>query len=149
MIFSPEAKAQFMAEALAESGKALPLCRPNPPVGCVIVDGEQIVARGYTGPPGKPHAEAAAIISLGNGSDASGLAVFVTLEPCAFFGRTPSCAQALVDRGIGSVFVGIIDPHPLNSGNGLQMLRNAGVAVEVGILEHAIRSFLAPYLISV
>src|SRR5262245_40942470 len=148
MIFSPEAKAQFMAEALAESGKALPLCRPNPPVGCVIVDGEQIVARGYTGPPGEPHAEAAAIMSLGNGSDASSLAVFVTLEPCAFFGRTPSCAQALVDRGIGSVFVGIIDPHPLNSGNGLQMLRNAGVTVEVGILEHAVRSFLTPYLIS-
>src|SRR5262249_30151060 len=148
MLFSPEAKAQFMAEALAESGKALPLCRPNPPVGCVIVSAGRIVARGFTGPPGEPHAEAAAILSLGDGGGAEGLAAFVTLEPCAFVGRTPSCAQALVDRGISSVFVGIIDPDPRNSGNGLQMLRDAGVAVELGILESAIRSFLSPYLIS-
>ena len=148
MVLSPEAKAQFMADALAESRKALPACRPNPPVGCVIVGESRILARGFTGPPGEPHAEAAAIFALGSGGDATGLAAFVTLEPCAFAGRTPSCAKAIVDRGIGSVFVGIIDPDPRNSGSGVQLLREAGVYVEVGILEHAVRSFLEPYLIS-
>jgi len=135
-----------MAEALAESRKALPGCRPNPPVGCVIVERERIVARGFTGMPGEPHAEAAAIAALSRTGDATNLAAFVTLEPCAFAGRTPSCAKALVARGIGWVFVGIIDPDPRNSGKGLQLLREGGISVELGILEHEIRAFLNPYL---
>lgn len=146
MLFSAEAKAQFMAEALAESRKALPACRPNPPVGCVIVGESRILARGFTGRPGEPHAEAAAISSLGFTGDAVDLAAFVTLEPCAFAGRTPSCAKAIIDRGIRSVFVGIIDPDPRNDGSGLQLLRDAGVAVELGILEQAVSSFLEPDL---
>jgi pyrimidine deaminase RibD-like protein len=144
--FSAEAKDRFMAQALAESRHALPACRPNPPVGCVIVGDGNILARGFTGPPGEPHAEAAAMSSLAHVRDASRLAAFVTLEPCAFVGRTPSCAKAIIDRGIGLVFVSILDPHPRNSGRGLQLLRDAGVIVECGILEHAVRSFLAPYL---
>jgi pyrimidine deaminase RibD-like protein len=158
--FSGDAKARFMAEALAESRKALPVCRPNPPVGCVIVEvGEggdghgvghdvgYIVARGFTGRPGEPHAEAAALAALGPDRDGSGLAAFVTLEPCAFAGRTPSCAKALVDRGIGLVVVAILDPHTRNSGRGVQLLRDAGVAVELGVLEPAVRTFLEPYLL--
>jgi pyrimidine deaminase RibD-like protein len=146
--FSDDAKAQFMAEALAESRKALPVCRPNPPVGCVIVsDGAAIVARGFTGRPGEPHAEAAALSALGADRDGSRLAAFVTLEPCAFAGRTPSCAKALVDRGIARVFVAILDPHTRNSGRGVQLLRDAGVVVELGILEPAVRTFLEPYLL--
>jgi pyrimidine deaminase RibD-like protein len=141
-------KTGFMAEALVESRKALPACRPNPPVGCVIVGGGRIVARGFTGPPGDPHAEAAAISSLVVPNDGGDLAAFVTLEPCAFTGRTPSCAKALVERGIGTVLVGIIDPDPRNSGSGLQLLRDAGVTVELGILEDQIRAFLGPYLIA-
>ena len=145
---SSDEKTGFMAEALTESRKALPACRPNPPVGCVIVGGGRIVARGFTGPPGYPHAEAAAISWLALPRDAGELAAFVTLEPCAFAGRTPSCAKALVERGIGAVFVGIIDPDPRNSGSGLQLLRDAGVTVELGILEDEIRAFLGPYLIA-
>lgn len=144
---SIDQKIGFMAEALIESRKALPACRPNPPVGCVIVGGGRIVARGFTGPPGAPHAEAAAISLLGVPHDNGDLAAFVTLEPCAFAGRTPSCAKALVERGIGAVFVGIIDPDPRNSGSGLQLLRDAGVTVELGLLEDEIRAFLEPYLI--
>jgi pyrimidine deaminase RibD-like protein len=145
-----------MAEALAESRKALPGCRPNPPVGCVIVEIEgggdghdvaQIVARGFTGRPGEPHAEAAALAALGPNRDGGRLAAFVTLEPCAFAGRTPSCAKALVDRGIGLVVVAILDPHTRNSGRGVQLLRDAGVAVELGVLEPAVRVFLEPYLL--
>ena len=149
MILSAEAKGRFMKAALAESRKALPACRPNPPVGCVIVDANRIIARGFTGSPGQPHAEAAAIASLSYGGDAADLSAFVTLEPCAFVGRTPSCAQGIIDRRIGSVFVGIIDPDPRNSGKGLQLLRDAGVAVEIGILEQGVRGFLEPYLVQV
>lgn len=136
-----------MAEALAESRKALPECRPNPPVGCVIVGEGRILARGFTGRPGEPHAEAAAIASLEYAGDPGNLSAFVTLEPCAFAGRTPSCAKAIRDRGIGLVVVGILDPDPRNNGNGLQLLREAGLLVELGLLEEEIRSFLEPYLI--
>lgn len=148
MGFSSEAKAQFMAAALAESRKALPACRPNPPVGCVIVSGDRILSRGFTGAPGAPHAEASSIASLSYTGSAAALSAFVTLEPCAFQGRTPSCATALIDRGMESVFVGIIDPDPRNNGSGLRLLADAGVRVELGILEQDVREFLAPYLVS-
>ena len=136
-----------MAEALAESRKALPACRPNPPVGCVIVGNGRILARGFTGRPGEPHAEAAALNALAGDHDAGTLAAFVTLEPCAFAGRTPSCASAIVDRGIRLVFVAILDPHTKNSGRGVHVLRDAGVTVELGVLEPEVRAFLAPYLL--
>lgn len=140
-------KRRFMSEALAVSVQALPGCRPNPPVGCVIVGANGVQARGFTGPPGEPHAEAAAMRLLAPDACASALAVFVTLEPCSFAGRTPSCAQTIIDRGIAMVFVGIIDPDPRNNGNGIRLLREAGVTVELGILEHDVRRFLGPYLI--
>ena len=146
MDFSSEEKTRFMAAALAESRKALPACRPNPPVGCVIVAGDRILSRGFTGVPGAPHAEASALASLSFNGSAARLSVFVTLEPCAFQGRTPSCASALVARGIGSVFVGIVDSDPRNNGRGLRLLQDAGVHVEVGILEREVTAFLAPHL---
>lgn len=77
------------------------------------------------------------------------LSAFVTLEPCAFLGRTPSCAIALIERGIGAVFVGIIDPDSRNNGEGLRLLREAGVVVELGVLEQDVTTFLRPYLRSV
>jgi pyrimidine deaminase RibD-like protein len=149
MTISSEAKARFMTVALAESRKALPACRPNPPVGCVIVLEDQTLSRGFTGAPGAPHAEASAISSLSHTGSAANLAAFVTLEPCAFQGRTPSCAMALIDRGVGSVFVGIIDPDSRNNGRGLHLLRAAGIRVELGILEREVRDFLTPYLLGV
>ena len=136
-----------MAAALAESRKALPACQPNPPVGCVIVSEDQILSRGFTGAPGAPHAEASSIASLSYTGNAAALSAFVTLEPCAFQGRTPSCAMALIDRGIGFVCVGITDPDPRNNGRGLRLLVDAGVCVELGILEQEVREFLAPYLV--
>lgn len=135
-----------MAAALAESQKALPTCRPNPPVGCVIVADDRILSRGFTGVPGTPHAEASALASLSYEGSAAGLSAFVTLEPCAFQGRTPSCAAALIGLGIGSVFVGIVDPDPRNNGQGLRLLAEAGVHVELGILEREITEFLTPHL---
>lgn len=136
-----------MEEALAASVAALPACRPNPPVGCVIVRGDSIVARGYTGPPGHPHAEAAALANLAADEARDGLTAFVTLEPCSFHGRTPSCALALIASGITRVVVATVDPHPRNRGRGLELMREAGIDVQVGVLEQRVLDFIKPYLL--
>ena len=135
---------RFMRAALTEGRKALPDCLPNPPVGCVLVKGEQIIASGYTRVPGQQHAEAMALSKVsGNLSDVS---AYVTLEPCSFFGRTPSCAKALIDRGISRVFVATLDPDPRNSGAGIKLLESAGIVVEIGMLEKEALEELRMYL---
>jgi pyrimidine deaminase RibD-like protein len=146
-MFSPEAKARFMEVALAQSASALPACRPNPPVGCVIVHGDTVVARGFTGIPGRHHAEVAALAELTDRWAPVELALFVTLEPCSFHGRTPSCAMAIVRSGIRQVFVGTIDTDPRNQGRGLELMRDAGLSVEVGVAEARVLAFIAPYLL--
>jgi pyrimidine deaminase RibD-like protein len=146
--YSEQEQRQFMTAALEESRKALPACHPNPPVGCVIVRGSEIVARGFTGAPGTPHAEAAALLALGPDADPADLSAFVTLEPCAFVGRTPSCARALVMSGIPRVYVGTLDPDPRNNGAGIEIMRRAGIVVHVGVLKDAVLAFIAPYLLS-
>ena len=95
----------FMKEAMLEGRKALPECRPNPPVGCVIVRGGKIISRGHTNPPGQDHAEAMAIRLLGEDENLEDVEMFVTLEPCSFFGRTPSCARTIVGRNVRKVYV--------------------------------------------
>ena len=135
---------QFMRAALTEGRKALPACLPNPPVGCVLVKYDQVVASGFTQPPGQWHAEAMALAQLSG--DLSEVRAYVTLEPCSFHGRTPSCATSLVERGIKQVFVATLDPDPRNSGAGIQLLRSAGVFVEVGMLEREALEDLGPYL---
>lgn len=139
---------RFMGEALRESRQALPACQPNPPVGCVIVRDGQVVARGFTGEPGRPHAEAAALRNLDNAPDAASLTLFVTLEPCAFVGRTPSCARAIVESGIRRVYVGTLDPDPRNNGAGIAIMREAGIEVTVGVEQAQVLDFIAPYLSS-
>jgi len=134
-----------MRQALVESQKALPACAPNPPVGCVIVSDGRLLSTGYTGPPGHPHAEAMALQSLCVAPN--GAAVYVTLEPCSFKGRTPSCAKALAASGVSHIYVGIVDPHPRNQGRGLEILRAAGITVEVGVLEKEVEWMLSAYLI--
>ena len=135
---------RFMREALIEGRKALPECLPNPPVGCVIVRDGRIVARGFTQRPHRPHAEAAALQELSG--DLSDCSVFVTLEPCSFHGRTPSCAEALVQRGAKQVLVAILDPDPRNSGRGISMLKTAGVEVTIGLLREDAHRDLDCYL---
>lgn len=135
----------FMREAIAEGKKALPHCLPNPPVGCVIVSQGQIVARGHTNPPGEDHAEAMALRAL-NGTYQE-LSLFVTLEPCSFHGRTPSCARLITNYPAQDVYVGIVDPHPKNQGQGIEILRKAGVKVYLGLLREEIQGILSPYLI--
>ena len=133
-----------MTAALVEGRKALPECLPNPPVGCVLVREGKIIARGYTNPPGQFHAEAMALTQVtGSLEDVT---AFVTLEPCSFHGRTPSCAQALVQRKIRDVFVALIDPHSKNRGHGIRILKNADIPVQVGLLEKEAKKDLRPYL---
>jgi riboflavin biosynthesis protein RibD len=134
----------FMQAALLEGRKALPLCLPNPPVGCVLVQDSQIIARGYTQPPGQHHAEAMALSQISG--DLSSIAAYVTLEPCSFHGRTPSCAKALVASGIKQVFVAMLDPDPRNAGAGIQILRDGGIEVSIGLLEQQAKADLKPYL---
>ena len=138
------AAARFMQAALAEGRRALPACLPNPPVGCVLVRDGAIVASGFTQPPGNPHAEAGAMAQLPGRLD--DVTAFVTLEPCSFHGRTPSCAKTMVERGIRTVYVAMLDPDPRNDGKGIALLREAGVAVTVGLLEDEARRDLAPHL---
>ena len=134
----------FMREALAEGHKALPGCRPNPPVGCVLVRAGLIVARGYTQPPYQPHAEPMALRQLEG--ELQDVTAFVTLEPCSFHQRTPSCAKELISRHVGLVYVALLDPHPHNQGAGIQLLRDAGIQVVTGILEVEAKKQLGPYL---
>lgn len=135
---------RFMQLALANGRRALPGCLPNPPVGCVITLDGEVVASGFTQVPGRHHAEAMALSQLSPGLE--GLTAYVTLEPCSFFGRTPSCAHALVAAGVQRVVVAMLDPDPRNSGAGITILRQANVNVCVGLLEEEARKDMGAYV---
>ena len=109
---------------------------PNPCVGCVIVREERVIGQGFHIRAGTGHAEVNALQNArDNGESAEGATVYVTLEPCSHYGRTPPCAKALVDAGVARVVAAMKDPNPLVSGNGFKILQNAGIKVDCGILE--------------
>jgi diaminohydroxyphosphoribosylaminopyrimidine deaminase / 5-amino-6-(5-phosphoribosylamino)uracil reductase len=129
--------------ALGEHGRRS--APPNPWVGCVIVDDRGAVAgEGWHQRPGTPHAEVHALAAAGH--RARGGAAYVTLEPCAHLGRTPPCADALVEAGVRRVVVALEDPDPRVAGRGITRLRAAGLDVSVGAGATAARRSLAPYL---
>lgn len=107
--------------------------KPNPNVGCVIVKDGIIVGEGFHPKAGQPHAEVFAMRQAGE--QARGATAYVTLEPCAHYGRTPPCAKGLVEAGLAKVIVACPDPNPLVAGKGVQILKEAGIEVEVGICE--------------
>ncbi|MDB5373527.1 MAG: ribD, partial [Belnapia sp.] len=127
---------QHMAAALAVARRGLGNTWPNPAVGCVLVKDGRVLARGWTQPGGRPHAEAEALARAEAASPGSarGAIAYVTLEPCSHWGRTPPCCDALVRAGIRRVVVATGDPDPRVDGRGLQRLRAAGVIVELGLL---------------
>jgi diaminohydroxyphosphoribosylaminopyrimidine deaminase/5-amino-6-(5-phosphoribosylamino)uracil reductase len=121
----------MMDAALALARRGLGNVWPNPAVGCVIVRDGSIVGRGWTQPGGRPHAETEALARAGDA--ARGATAYVTLEPCAHWGNTPPCADALIAAGVGRVVAALEDPDPRVAGGGLARLREAGIAVESGL----------------
>lgn len=123
----------MMSQALNLAYKGLYTTSPNPKVGCVIVKDGEIVGCGWHEKKGEPHAEVFALRQAG--TLAQGATVFVTLEPCSHFGATPPCTAALIQAGVKKVIAASLDPNPLVSGKGIQMLQNAGIEVATGLLE--------------
>ncbi len=115
------------AVELAERGRFT--CAPNPAVGCLIVRNGRVIGRGFHARTGEAHAEVNAIRDAGG--DVAGATVYVSLEPCAFEGRTPACAQTLIDAQVARVVVAARDPHPKVAGSGLNMLQAAGIEVDL------------------
>ena len=125
---------ELMALAIEEAEKGLGRTSPNPLVGSVIVRDGEVVSKGYHRGPGELHAEVAALEKL-DPEVAKGSDLYVNLEPCCHHGRTPPCTDAILEAGVSRVFIGIEDPNPRVSGEGIEQLRAAGVDVIVGVLE--------------
>src|ERR1700677_3980561 len=127
----------WMERALAQAERSVGLASPNPAVGCVLVQGDQLVSEGFHQYDQFDHAE---IVCLKNaGSQARGATAYVTLEPCSHHGRTGPCADALLEAGIARVVVATLDPNPLVHGQGIARLRSACVEVHTGVMQEAAR----------
>jgi diaminohydroxyphosphoribosylaminopyrimidine deaminase/5-amino-6-(5-phosphoribosylamino)uracil reductase len=123
----------YMKQALSMAKLALGQVSPNPAVGAVIVKHGEIIGQGHTQPPGSDHAEIVALKQAG--INARGAEMYVTLEPCSHYGRTPPCTEAIIRSGVACVHMAIIDPNPLVAGRGETQLERAGIRTIVG--EHA------------
>lgn len=128
----------YMARALELARKGLYTTHPNPRVGCVIVRDGRVVGEGWHVRAGEPHAEVHALRQAGE--QARGATAYVTLEPCSHHGRTPPCADALVNAGVARVVAAMQDPNPQVAGNGLLRLQQAGIDVASGVLEAEARA---------
>ena len=137
-----------MAQALVLAEQAVGLSDPNPRVGCVITDrAGRVLGAGHTQQAGGPHAEVMALRAAREaGHDLRGSQAYVTLEPCAHHGRTPPCADALVEAGVGRVVAAVLDPNPLVAGQGLARLRTAGIATAHGLLAEPARELNLGFL---
>jgi diaminohydroxyphosphoribosylaminopyrimidine deaminase/5-amino-6-(5-phosphoribosylamino)uracil reductase len=125
---------QNMALALKLASQGKYGVKSNPMVGCVIVKHEKIIAKGYHQTFGKAHGEINALQQINH--QAQGATFYITLEPCSHQGKTPSCAQAIIDSGAKTVIITMLDPNPLVNGKGIAMLENAGIEVKIGLLEN-------------
>ena len=122
----------FMQRALDLARRAQGRTSPNPLVGAVIVKDGKVIGEGYHQKAGTPHAEVHALNAAGE--DAKGATLYVTLEPCCHWGRTPPCTEAVIHAGIAQVYVAEVDPNPSVAGKGVQRLQNVGIDVHVGVL---------------
>ena len=147
MTTSPEQTildAHYMARALELARKGHYTTHPNPRVGCVIVSDGQIVGEGWHVRTGEPHAEVHALRAAGD--KARNATAYVTLEPCSHHGRTPPCADALVNAGVARVVAAMQDPNPSVAGRGMQRLAQAGISIESGVLEGEARKLNQGFL---
>ncbi|WP_213293417.1 bifunctional diaminohydroxyphosphoribosylaminopyrimidine deaminase/5-amino-6-(5-phosphoribosylamino)uracil reductase RibD [Paraburkholderia sacchari] len=125
----------YMERALALAVRGLYTTDPNPRVGCVLVKDGVVIGEGFTQPAGHDHAEIQAMKDArARGHEVRGATAYVTLEPCSHFGRTPPCANALIEAKVARVIAAMEDPNPLVSGRGLSILRDAGIEVRCGLL---------------
>lgn len=137
---------QCMRRALELAAQALYHASPNPRVGCVIARDGRVLGEGFTRPPGSNHAEIEALLDARRqGHDLHGATAYITLEPCAHFGRTPPCATALIEARVARVIAAIEDPFPQVNGQGLAMLRTSNVDVRCGLLEYEAREMNIGY----
>ncbi len=139
-----DADRRYMTLALRLGRRGLGVVAPNPAVGCIVVNDGRIVGRGWTQPGGRPHAETEALARAG--ASARGATAYVTLEPCSHHGQTPPCADALIAAGVRRVVVAVEDPDPRVSGSGLAKLRDAGIAVDCGLMADEARAANAGFL---
>ncbi len=124
--------------ALAERGRGG--VSPNPMVGSVLMRGGVVLAEGWHDVFGGAHAERILFEGLGDAGNLGDCILYVSLEPCSHFGKTPPCANLILEKGVGTVVVGVLDPNPMVSGRGVDLLRTAGVEVIVGVLESECRA---------
>ncbi|MFT6084330.1 MAG: diaminohydroxyphosphoribosylaminopyrimidine deaminase [Alphaproteobacteria bacterium] len=144
MTYSDDQHRNYMRHALTIAKRHAGLTAKNPSVGCVILKDHKIIGRGVTGKNGRPHAETIALEQAGIGAkDAN---IYVTLEPCSHYGKTPPCANALIKAGVKNVFIGIQDPDERVSGAGISMLNQAKINTHIGLLASDIERHHAPFL---
>lgn len=136
-----------MRAAIGLARRGLGITWPNPSVGCVLVKDGRVLGRAVTAPGGRPHAEPAALAAAG--AQARGATAYVTLEPCCHHGRTPPCTDALIQAGIARVVIAARDPDARVNGQGIARLREAGIAVEEGVLAEEAREANAGFLMRV
>lgn len=134
---------KWMRRALALARRGEGLTRPNPPVGAVLVKRGKMIGEGFHRIAGGPHAEIVALLDAGKA--AYGATLYVTLEPCSTWGRTPPCTDAILDAGIARVVVGATDPNPKHAGRGLALLRRKGVEVVAGVCRAEAEELIAPF----
>ena len=134
---------RWMDEAIALAKKAYGLCSPNPMVGAVVVKDGVKVGEGYHHKAGQPHAEPNALDDAGD--NANGATLYVTLEPCSTYGRTPPCTERIKRSGIKRVVIGVLDCNPAHAGAAVGILRDAGIDVAVGVCENECRSMNEPF----
>jgi diaminohydroxyphosphoribosylaminopyrimidine deaminase/5-amino-6-(5-phosphoribosylamino)uracil reductase len=137
---------KYILRSIELGKKGLGTTAPNPMVGCVIVHNEKIVGEGFTSPYGGPHAEVNAINSVQDKGLLNEATLYVTLEPCSHFGKTPPCADLIIKNNIPEVVIGIKDPHDKVAGKGIEKLEAAGCKVTVGVLEDECRNHLKRFL---
>ena len=124
---------KYMKRAMQLALKGKWATCPNPMVGAVIVKNGRVIAEGYHARCGGDHAE---VVALKKAADkAQGATLYVTLEPCAHYGRTPPCVKRVIEAGIKKVVIGMKDPNPLTNGKSIQILKKFGITVEAGVLE--------------
>ena len=126
---------KFMYRCLQLAKKGEGFAKPNPMVGAVIVHNGQIIGEGYHRQFGEAHAEVNAVNSVKDPSLLSSSTMYVSLEPCAHHGKTPPCAELVIEKKIPKVVIAVSDPNPKVSGKGIAMMQNAGINVTVGVLQ--------------